>query len=251
MMYKNILIVVFTLTPLLYKSQDLTARQIIEKADAIMKGVKSTKAEMTITTIRPKWTREMSLKSWSKGSSNSMIYITAPAKEKGTTFLMKEKEVWNWLPSIERTIKMPPSMMMQSWMGTDFTNDDLVQQSSIVVDYEHNLIGDSIIDKRACYKLELIPKEDAPVVWGKIYSWVDKKDFIQLRVEFYDEDDYLINIMLSSEIKVMGGKLLPTKMEMIPVEKKGQKTIMTYKSIEFDIEIEDSFFSIQNMKRLR
>lgn len=248
---KSTLTILLTLFAFGIFAQDLTAKEIIEKSDAIMKGVKSTKAEMTITTVRPKWTREMSLKSWSKGTKNSLIYITSPAKEKGTTFLMKDKEVWNWVPSIERTMKMPPSAMMQSWMGTDFTNDDLVQQSSIVVDYTHKLLKDSTINGRLCYKLELIPKEDAPVVWGKIYTWIDKKEFFQLRAEFYDEDGFLINVMMAYNIKTLGGKMLPTKMEMIPVEKKGQKTIMTYNNIEFDVEIEDSFFSIQNMKRIR
>jgi len=232
-------------------SQELTAKQIIEKADGIMKGVKSTKAEMTITTVRPKWTRTMGLKTWSKGTENSMMFVTSPAKEKGTAFLMKGKEVWNWVPFIERTIKLPPSMMMQSWMGTDFTNDDLVQQSSVVKDYTHKVLKDSTIDGRPCYKIELIPKEDAPVVWGKIYSWIDKTEFFQLRVEFYDEDNYLINVMKSSNIKVLGGKKIPTKMEMIPVEKKNQKTIMEYQNIEFDVPIDDSFFSLQNMKRLK
>jgi len=232
-------------------AQDLSAKEIIEKADNIMKGVTSTKSEMTITTVRPKWTRTMALKTWSKGTNNTMMLITSPAKEKGSAFLMKGKEVWNWVPSIERTIKLPPSMMMQSWMGTDFTNDDLVQQSSTVKDYTHKVLKDSTIDGRTCYKIELTPKEDAPVVWGKIYSWIDKKEFFQLRVEFYDEDDYLISVMKSSNIKVLGGKKIPTKMEMIPMEKKNQKTVMEYISIEFDIPIEDSFFSLQNMKRLK
>lgn len=232
-------------------SQDLSAKEIIEKAENIMKGVTTTKAEMTIKTVRPKWTRTMSIKTWSKGNNNTMMLITSPAKEKGTAFLMKGKEVWNWVPSIERTIKLPPSMMMQSWMGTDFTNDDLVQQSSIVKDYTHKLLADSTIDGRLCYKLELTPKEDAPVAWGKIYSWVDKTDFFQLRVEFYDEDGFLINLMKSGNIKTLGGKKIPTKMEMIPMEKKNQRTIMEYQNIEFDVPLEDSFFSLQNMKRLK
>jgi len=232
-------------------AQELSAKEIIEKADNIMRGITSTKAEMTITTVRPKWSRTMVLKTWSKGTNNTMMLITSPAKEKGSAFLMKGKEVWNWIPSIERTIKLPPSMMMQSWMGTDFTNDDLVQQSSTVKDYTHKVLKDSTIAGRECYKIELTPKEDAPVVWGKIYSWIDKTEFFQLRVEFYDEDDYLISLMKSSNIKVLGGKKIPTKMEMIPMEKKNQKTIMEYKNIEFDIPISDAFFSLQNMKRLK
>lgn len=229
----------------------LTAKQIIKKSDDLMQGVKTTKAEMTIKTIRPKWSREMRMKSWSKGKKLSMILITAPVKEKGTVFLMKEKEVWNWIPSIERTIKMPPSMMMQSWMGTDFTNDDLVKQSSVVDDYTHKIIGEEVIEGRNCYKIEMIPNEDAAVVWGKIHTWIDKKDFLQLKVEFYDEDDELVNLMKASNIKKMGGRLVPAKLEVIPVDKKGQKTVMEYISLEFDLPLEDNFFSIKNMKKVK
>lgn len=229
----------------------LTAEEIIKKSDEIMKGIKSTQSELVITTVRPKWTRTMEVKSWSKGKDLSLIYVESPVKDKGTTFLMKDKEVWNWIPSIERTIKMPPSMMMQNWMGTDFTNDDLVQESSIVTDYDHKIIGDSTINGKPCYKIQLIPHEDAAVAWGKIVSFVDKEHFFQLRSEFYDEDFELVNVMNSYDIKEMGGRLLPAKMEMIPVDKKGQKTVMEYKSIEFDVPIEDSFFTVQNMKRIR
>ena len=167
-------------------AQDLTAKQIIEKADEKVRGTESAFTEMTITTVRPKWSRDMSMKSWAKGQTRSLVLITSPAREKGTVFLKRDKEVWNWVPSIERTVKMPPSMMSQSWMGTDFTNDDLVRESSTVNDYIHKLLGDSTIIGRTCYKLELIPKEDAAVVWGKVILFIDKKDFLQLRSEMYD-----------------------------------------------------------------
>jgi len=249
---KNLILVsIFLVQALAFNAQDLTAKQIVEKSDKILKGVETTKATLTIKTVRPKWSREMELKTWSKGNQLSMILITLPVKDKGTVFLMKAKEVWNWIPSIERTIKMPPSMMMQNWMGTDFTNDDLVKESSIVEDYNHKIIGDSTIDGRSCYKIEMIPKENAAVAWGKIISFIDKKDFFMLKSAYYDEDEDLINIMQSSEIKMMGGKLIPTKIEMIPVGKMGQKTVMIYTSIAFNEPIEENFFSTQNMKRLR
>lgn len=226
------------------------AHEIIKKADEKFKG-KTSISEMTIKIIRPTWTRELHMKSWSKGSKFSLTLITFPAKEKGIVFLKRDKEIWNWVPSIERNIKLPPSMMMQSWMGSDFTNDDLVKESSTVTDYVQKIVGDSVIIGRICWKLELIPKPDAPVVWGKIYTWIDQKDYLQLRAEFYDEDGYLVNIMQSYDIKMLGGKLLPAKMEMIPVEKEGHKTVMEFKSMIFDKPMEDSFFTTQNMKRVR
>ena len=226
------------------------AKEIIRKADAKMRG-NSSRAELTIQTIRPTWNRELKLKTWSKGTTQAMILVTAPAKEKGTVFLKNGKEVWNWVPTIERVIKLPPSMMTQSWMGTDFTNDDLVKESSIVEDYTHSLSGDSIVKGRDCYKIMLVPKPESAVVWGKIISFIDKKDYLQMRAEFYDEDGELVNIMQSDEIKMLGGRLLPSKVEMMPANKKGEKTVMIYNSIQFDEPIDDGFFSTKNMTNLK
>ncbi|MBT7994102.1 MAG: outer membrane lipoprotein-sorting protein, partial [Bacteroidetes bacterium] len=148
-----------------------TALEIIEKADAKHRGI-SSYGEMSMTIVRKNWTRTVEMKSWTKGSDQAMIYITSPVKEKGQVFLKRGKEMWNWMPSIDRMIKIPPSMMMQGWMGSDFTNDDLVEQSSSVKDYKHTLLGKSKVREVLCYKIELIPKEDAPVVWGKIIMWI-------------------------------------------------------------------------------
>ncbi len=126
------------------------ARDIVKKADEKMKG-KTATANITIQTVRPNWSREMTLKSWSKGNDWSMILVTAPAKDKGIVYLKRKKEVWNWIPSIERNIKLPPSMMSQSWMGTDFSNDDLVKEASVIDDYEHKIVGETLIEERNCY----------------------------------------------------------------------------------------------------
>lgn len=120
--------------------QSLTAKEIIKKADDKGRGLTS-RSEMTMTIVRPGWSRSISMKMWSKGTEYALIYITAPAKEKGQVFLKRENDMWNWIPSIERIVKIPPSMMMQSWMGSDFTNDDLVKESSIVKDYDQKLQG--------------------------------------------------------------------------------------------------------------
>lgn len=248
--------VILTIVSLLFflslSAQNLTdPKEIIRKAEEKVRGVKSSYAEMTITIVRKKWSREMSMKSWSKGDDYSLILVTAPAKDKGTTTLKRFKEVWSWLPAVERTIKLPPSMMSQSWMGTDLTNDDLVRESSTIKDYSHRLMSDTTIAGRNCYKIEMIPKEDASVVWGKVIAMIDKQDFIQLRSEMYDEDDDLVNEMNSSAIKVLDGIKLATRMEFIPVDKPGQKTIMEFHTMKFDIDIADSFFSVQNMKKVR
>jgi outer membrane lipoprotein-sorting protein len=159
--------------------------------------------------------------------------------------------MWRWSPTINRTIKLPPSMLSQGWMGSDYTNDDMINQRSIVVDYDHTIIGEETIEGLSCYKIELIPKEDAPVVWGKIIFWITKSDDMILKSEYYDEDEELIKTELGKEVKVMSGRKIPTVYEIIPADEDDQKTIITMKSIQFNVPIKDDFFSIQNMKRLR
>jgi outer membrane lipoprotein-sorting protein len=228
--------------------QDVT--EIIKKADEKMRG-NSSKGEAIMRIVRPEWTREVRMKMWSLGTKKSMVLVTAPARDKGLATLMRDQEIWNWQPSIERVIKLPPSMMMQSWMGSDFTNDDLVKQSSIVTDYTHKLLKDTTIENRSCYKILLIPHEDAPVVWGKIEMCISKEEYLQLQVKFYDEDGYLVNTMNASGIKTMGGRVIPSFLEMTPADNPKQKTTFEYLDLEFDLNLQDAFFSIQNMKRLR
>ena len=231
-------------------SQSLSAKEIVQKADARMRG-NSNYAELTMQIIRPEWKRTMSMKSWSKGNDYALIYILSPAKDKGTVSLKIKNEMWNWLPAIDRSIKVSPSMMMQSWMGSDFTNDDLIRQSSIVNDYNHAILGEEKSQNIPCYKIQLIPKPDAPVVWGKIITWISKENFNQLKAEYYDEDGSLINVMTGYDLRTLDGRLLPTRWEMVPADEEGQKTVMTYNTIDFDVALDDSFFSKQNMNRVR
>ncbi len=246
-MHKIIFLVAYLLTNTLI-SQDV--KEIIRQADKKMRG-NSSKANMTMTIVRPDWSRKISIKSWSYGDEHSLILIAAPARDKGTAFLKREKEIWNWQPKIERVIKLPPSMMMQSWMGSDFTNDDLVKESSIVKDYDHKLLSDTIINDYVCYKIELLPYEDAAVVWGKIIVYIEKEEFLQLLIKYFDEDGFLVNTMALSEIKKMDGRVIPTLLEMIPTDEPGNKTVIKYEDLKFNIDIEASFFSIRNLKQIR
>jgi len=231
-------------------SQDLTAKDIVAKADEKNRG-KTSQGEMSMTIVRPKWERSISMKTWSKGDKYFMIYITAPAKEEGQVFLKVDKEMWNWVPSISRMIKIPPSMMMQSWMGSDFTNDDLVKQSSIITDYDHTLLGEETVRGMDCYKIELIPHQEAAVVWGKIISWITKDGFNLWKSEYYDEDGSLQNVENAFDIKQMGDRKIPSRIEMVPADDEGKKTVMIFSNLIFNKPIDDSFFSIQNMKQLK
>ncbi len=236
-------------TPLSSQAQ-MTAKEIIIKADEKNRG-KSMKGEMAMTIVRPKWERTVKMKNWSKGDQYFMIYITAPAKEKGQVFLKVGKEMWNYVPTISRMIKIPPSMMSGSWMGSDFTNDDLVKQSSIVVDYTHTLKGEENLRGQDCYLIELIPLPDAPVVWGKINSWITKDGLNLWKSEYYDEDGYLMNTENAFEIKTMGGRDIPTRIEMVPADEEGRKTIIEIIDVAYDIPMDENFFTKQNMKRVK
>ena len=239
----------FTLILLNY-SQAQSALDIVQKADSKMRGA-SSYSEMSITIVRPKWQKTMIMKNWSLGNDYAVSLVTSPAKEKGSVFLKRENEVWNYLPSLERTIKLPPSMMTQSFMGTDLTNDDLVKQSSMVVDYTHKILTQENVRGFDCWKLELLPKEEATVVWGKLIVWIDKKDFMQLKVEFYDEDQEIVNLMEGYNARLFGDKKLLSKIEFIPLDDEGNKTVIEYKTWEFDVEIPSNYFTTQYVSRLK
>ncbi|MEM9719711.1 MAG: outer membrane lipoprotein-sorting protein [Bacteroidota bacterium] len=227
------------------------AREIVREAEERRRGIKSSSGELTMKIIRPKWSREMGMKMWTKGEDYSLILVTSPARDEGTANLKRIKEVWSWVPRIERTIKLPPSMMSQSWMGSDFKNEDLVRENSIITEFSHKILGMEELMDRECYKIELIPNEDAAVVWGKIILWIDTQDYIQLKGEYFDEELYLINTMQTTKIAEFDGRLIASEMEMIPADEEGYKTVMVYHDIKFDVDLPESFFSVQNMKRVR
>ncbi len=231
-------------------AQQENATEIVRQMDQKMRGL-SSKSEMTMKVVRPKWQRTMSLKNWAKGTDYSLVLVTAPAKDKGTVSLKRENELWNWLPAIERSIKVSPSMMMQSWMGSDFTNDDLLRESSLVNDYTHKFAGSETLNGRDNWIIEFAPKPEAPVVWGKIKGWVSKDEYLQMKVEYYDEDGDLVSSMIGSDVKEMDGRLLPSRYEMVPADKEGHKTIMVYNSLDFGVELDESFFSLQRMRTIR
>lgn len=228
-----------------------SATDIVRKADEKMRGEKSSESTMTMQIVRPTWTRSISFKTWTLGTDYSLVLITAPAKEKGQTFLKRGNEMWSWNPQINRIIKLPPSMLAQGWMGSDFTNDDILNQSSIVVDYTHSFAGSETVSGRDCYKVNLVPKEDAPVVWGRVVLWISKSDFLLLKSEYYDEDDVLVKSETASDIKNMGGRTIPARYELVPADKKGNVTVITMDAVKFNVPLSESFFSQQNMQKVR
>lgn len=242
---------VFSLHYLSLTGQSMSATDIVRAADEKFNGEKSSVSVMSMTIIRPTWQRTVEFKSWSPGNKYELTLITAPAKDRDQTFLKRGTEMWSWNPAISRLIKLPPSMMSQGWMGSDYTNDDLLRESSVVNDYTHEIIGEENIDNRPCYKIMMIAREDAAVVWSKQIRWIDKKDFLVLRAELYDQEGLLVRTETGSEIKTMDGRTIPTRIELVPKEEPGNKTELYIKEIKFNVQINENFFSQQNMKNIR
>ena len=251
MINKLKLVALFTVLVITTPAFSQNATEIIKKADEKWNGEKSSESYMVMTIVRPTWERTIEFKNWTKGKDNALTLIAAPAKEKGQAFLKVGTEMWNWMPSIGRMVKLPPSMMADGWMGSDYTNDDILKESSIVVDFDNKIVGSETIDGLDCWKIELIPHEDAAVVWGKIIKWISKDEYIQMKSEYFDEDEYLIKTEFASDVKIMDGRKIPGKIEIVPADKKNQKTVVIINTMKFNIPIDDSFFSQQNMKKIR
>jgi hypothetical protein len=188
---------------------------------------------------------------WSLGTEYSLVRVTEPAREAGTATLKAEEEVWNYLPRVDRTIKVPASLMMGSWMGSHFTNDDLVKESRIVDDYDFEIAYEGPRDGVGVYEFVLTPKPEAPVVWGRIEEQIRIDDLMPNWVRYFDEDGELVRTLTFSDFQQMGGRLVPATMFVIPSDKPEESTRVTYSDLEFDIEIEEEFFSLRNLRARR
>jgi outer membrane lipoprotein-sorting protein len=245
----RIILGLFILPVVSLSAQD--ASSIIRKAETKFQGEKSSYSAMSMIIKRPKWERTVGFRTWTKGHDYAMTLITDPAKEKGQSFMKVKNDMWNWSPSIARMIKLPPSMLSQGWMGSDYTNDDLLRESSLEMDYTHKILSIEKINGLDCWKIELVPKEEAIVVWGRVVKWISKDDFNQLKSEYYDEDGILIKTELASQVKKLDGRLIPTMFEIIPADQPDHRTILLLNEIKFNPEIPDKFFTQQSMKSLK
>ena len=224
----------------------ISAEDIIKKVEDNMNG-KSADITMAMEVHTKISKRTVRLQSLSVGKEKSFIKILYPKKDYGITFLKLDNTMWQYVPRIERIIKIPASMMLQSWMGSDFTNDDLVKESSISDDYRQTLLKEN--DK--LYKVELIPKEEAAVVWGKVVMDVSKEYYLPLTVEYYDEEGILSRVLYYKDIKRFQNRFYPSYWELVPVteDKKGHKTLITIEDAVFDKDISSSYFSKRALKR--
>jgi outer membrane lipoprotein-sorting protein len=228
--------------------QAITAQEIMERIDDLWRG-ESSFAEMTMEIETENWKRSLKIKAWSLGKDYSLLGITYPPRERGTATLKAGKEIWNYLPRVNRVIKIPSSMMMAGWMGSHFTNDDLVKESRMSEDYNIEVTFEGKKDGIEIYELTLTPKPEAPVVWGRIDYIVQSEDLIPLSAEYFDEDGNLSRSMALSDIMEMGGRKIPTLMTLVPADKPNEKTVIRYTDMEFDLDLNEDFFSIRNLSR--
>ena len=204
---------------------------------------------MEITTEH--WSRSLEMEVWSLGVDHSLVRVEAPAREAGTATLKAGQEVWNYLPRVDRTIKVPPSLMMGSWMGSHFTNDDLVKESRIVDDYDFEIAFEGEREGVDVWEFVLTPHPEAPVVWGRVEEQVRKADLMPTWIRYYDDDGKLVRTMTFSGYQTMGGRLVPATMLVIPADKPDELTSLTYHELEFDIALDESFFSLRNLRSRR
>lgn len=199
---------------------------------------------------RPDWERVVTMKGWTQGEKDSLITIVAPAKDKGNGTLKKGREMWLFNPKVNRVMKLPPSMMAQSWMGSDFSNDDLAKTDSILHDYTHTITGTEIHEGKKVYIIQSMPKPGAPVVWG-MQKLKIREDNIFLSEEFYDEDLKPVKVMTGYDIRMLGGKLFPKKWKMETVDETDTYTELDYKELSFTKDLPDSIFTLSNLKKPR
>ena len=230
-------------------TQDLTARDLVQKAMDHWRGLTSY-GESTMTIHRPDWERSMSMKSWSKGDKISLVRVTAPAKDAGNGTLLNDSNMWTYTPKINRVIKVPSSMMSQSWMGSDFSNKDIAKSTDIIDQYDHELTAQEEIGGHIHYTVTSIPHEDAAVVWGKEVLVV-RDDWVLIEQQFWDQDGVLVKKMESLEIEEMGGRAVAKVLRMGKVDTPDEWTQLTTDVIEFDVEIPDSMFTLSNLRNPR
>lgn len=204
-------------------------------------------SEVEMTVVTGHWQRHLKMESWSLGRERFMVRILAPVKEKGVATLKVENEVWNFLPKVDRVIRIPPSMMGGAWMGSHITNDDLVKANHIDQDYDFSLLEET----SDSWHIEGIPKPDAPVIWGKIIYQVRKDPLVPVQIDYYDEEAVLVRQILFDDVETVSGRTVPLKMTVLPLEDPKEKTIMYYRKLQFDVDLPEDFFSLGQLKGRR
>ncbi len=218
-------------------------RELIRTVEQQYSG-DSSEVEVEMTVRTGHWERQLRMQSWSLGRERFLVRILEPAKEKGVATLKVEREVWNYLPKVDRVIRIPPSMMGGAWMGSHITNDDLVKANHIYEEYDFILLSED----QQSWTIEGIPKPEAPVIWGKIVYQLRKQPLVPVRIEYFDEAGVLVRLIRFDDVQTVSGRTIPLRMTVLPVEKPQELTVMQYRQVQFDIELSEDYFSLRQLK---
>lgn len=229
--------------------ETMDAKTLVRAAMDHWRGINSY-SEMTMTIHRPTWERSMSMRAWSEGDKVSLVRVTAPKKDAGNGTLLKDNDMWSYSPKINRIIKIPSSMMNQSWMGSDFSNKDVSKSTDILDQYDHTLTGQSEEGGHTVYTIEAIPHENAAIVWGKEVLKI-RDDFVLLEEQYWDQDGELVKVMKTLDIAEMGGRQVARVMRMGKLDTPEEWTEMAVSSIEFDLELPQGVFTLSNLRNPR
>ncbi len=237
------------LLPVLGVADAPDATDIVRRAVDHWRG-QSSVSVMTMTIHRPDWERTMSMRAWTRGDEQSLVRVLEPRRDRGNGTLTDSNEMWSYSPKINRVIKVPSSMMGQSWMGSDFSNNDVARADEIVDEYDHRLLGTDEADGLAVYEIESVPHEEAAVVWGREVLRI-REDNVVLVHSFYDQDGVLVKEMRALEVGPMGGRVIAIRQRMARVDADDEWTEIRVDSIEYDAELPDSLFTLSNLRNPR
>ncbi|GBC61775.1 outer membrane lipoprotein-sorting protein [Desulfonema ishimotonii] len=226
------------------------ADKIVRDSFNYMRG-KSSVSTVVMTIRRPDWKREMSIRGWTRGEKESLFFITSPPRDKGNGTLKKGREMWTYNPKINRVIKLPPSMMSQAWMGSDFSNNDLAKSDSLIYDYVHTLEGTETHEGKTVWVIRSMPEPDAPVIWGMQRLKI-REDYVLLMQAFYDEDLEPVKILTGSDIQMMSGRMFPRIMKMHKADApEDEYTVLEYRELEFKDHLPDNLFTLSALRTSR
>jgi len=227
----------------------LDAKEVVRLGEERLRG-DSSQSTMSMLIQRPSYRRELLLRSWARGADRALVEILEPAKETGVASLRVENQMWNYLPKTDQVVRVPTSLMLQSWMGSDFTNDDLMKSSSLARDYKHRVLTYHTVRNEKVVLIECLPLAGAPVVWGKIHHWARMSDYLPIHQKFYDERGSLVRTIDFSHFKEMDGRVIPTTVKVTQAESSQGATTVKYQKIVFNHAIPDLVFEKDEIRRM-
>jgi len=249
-MIRRCIFLIFLLAvPTLGNTEDRDGKSIVRDAINHWRGL-SSYTEMTMVIHRPDWERSMTMRAWTKGDKRSLVRVVEPKKDRGNGTLTDDKSMWSYSPKVNRVIKVPSSMMGQSWMGSDFSNKDIARADEIVDDYAHSIVKTEEIDGVVIYDIQSIPNEEAAVVWGSELLRI-RQDHVVLQHAFYDQDGELVKVLKTMEVVEMGGRVIAKRQRMNKADEPDEWTEIEVNEVEYELDLKDSMFTLSNLRNPR